>query len=109
MDCEARTNPGQDANDLAGSLRRLLEEQLAAGREGDLSRVAQLGEQADALVARILRQGGEAPALEDLRRDLKGSYDDVVLMLRAEQSDVQSKLTQLRRMRRVIGAYRTEP
>jgi len=70
--------------------------------------LAALAEEADVLTARIVRQGGGMPAaLENLRHDLKGSYDELILMLRAEQADVQGKLKQVRRGRRAIGAYKT--
>jgi len=106
---EVRTNAEQKMKDLAARLRPLLEEQLAAGREGNFSQVVQLGERADAIVTRIVRQGGEAPAaLENLRRELKGLYDELILMLRAEQADVQGRLKQLRRAQRALGAYRTD-
>lgn len=109
MACDVPTNAEQDINDLAVSLRHLLEEQRTAGREGDFARVVRLGELADAVVARIVRQGGEVPAtLESLRRDLKGGYDELVLILRAEQVDVQGRLRQLRRVKRTLGVYKTD-
>lgn len=109
MECDVRTHPERNPEDLATGLRHLLEEQRAAGREGDFTRMLQLGERADAIVARIVRQGGEVPvALESLRHDLKGLYDELVLMLRAEQADVQGKLKQLRQVKRALGAYKTE-
>ncbi|NLH42184.1 MAG: hypothetical protein GX448_10115 [Planctomycetes bacterium] len=99
---------GREIEELAGRLCRLLEEQLIAGREGDLSRVEQLGWQADALVTGITcREGGAAGISQTRRRDLKRSYDELTLMLKAEQADVQGKLKQLRKVKRVVGAYRT--
>jgi hypothetical protein len=64
-----------------------------------------LGEQANAVVARIVRQGGDLGLRQG---DLKRSYHELILTLRAEQADVQGKLKQLRRVKRVVGAYRRD-
>jgi hypothetical protein len=109
MECDRSHDVGQAVEELAMRLCRLLEGQLAAGREGDLSRVEQLGEQANGIVASIVRQEGGAAAIpQDRRRQLKRSYDELTLMLRAEQADVQSRLRQLRKVKRVVGAYRMD-
>jgi len=100
---------GRQIEELAGRLCRLLEEQLAAGREGDLARIERLGEQTEAIVARIAKgQGGPAAIPQARRLDLKRSYDELTLMLKAEQAGVQGKLRQLRKVKRVVGAYRMD-
>ncbi len=109
MECDPRTDAGQESDELVADLLRLLKEQLAAGREGDLARLEQLGERANAVVAGIVRRGGGVPAaMGARRRDLEKSYGELVLMLRAHQADVQSRLKQLRQVKRVVGAYRTD-
>ncbi|HSW01231.1 MAG TPA: hypothetical protein VLI39_13735 [Sedimentisphaerales bacterium] len=101
-----RHDAGREVENLAIRLCGLLEEQLAAVRKGDFSRIEQLGEQTSAVVAGIAGQEGGAAAISrPRRRDLKRSYDELSLMLEAEQADVQSKLRQLRKVKRAIGAY----
>jgi hypothetical protein len=93
----------------AKNLRDLLTAQLAAGREGDLSRLEQLVERANAAVAEIARCGGrESAALEAERRELRGLYGELTLILRAEQADVQDRLKKMRKVKRVVAAYRTD-
>lgn len=105
-ECDRQTDIGRDVEDLAARLHRLLEEQLAAGREGNVSRVERLGRQADEVVARIVES--EGVVLEARRRDLERSYQALALILRGEQDDVQRKLRQLRRVKRAVNAYRTD-
>ena len=109
MDRDRQARTGQDAQTLATKLHRLLDEQLTAGREGNLSRVEQLGEQANAVVEEIVQQGDEMSAvLGAHRRSLERSYGELILMLRAQQADVQGRLRQLRRVKRAVGAYRID-
>jgi hypothetical protein len=109
MECDRGNDAGQETDELAARLCRLLEGQLAAGREGDLPRIERLGEQGDAIVARMARRGDGAPAISQARRrDLKRLHDELTLMLRAEHADVQGKLRQLRKVKRAVGAYRMD-
>jgi hypothetical protein len=95
--------------ELMTSLQHLLEEQLAAGREGNFAHMLQWGELASAIVARIVEQGGDASAIVEARRhELKRLYDELALMVQAEQSDTRSKLKQLRQTKRAAGAYRMD-
>jgi len=101
-----RQDVGREVEDLAIRLCCLLKEQLEAVRKGDFSRVESLGERTNAVVAGITgHEGGAAAISKTRRRDLKRSYDELTLMLQAEQADVQSKLKQLRQVKRAIGAY----
>ena len=109
MECDRRNDAGQDMGELVATLYHLLEGQLAAGREGDLSRVEQLGEQANAVVAGIARNGGDLSAVLGTRGgDVKRLYDELILMLQAERSDVQGKLKKVRQVKRAAGAYRVD-
>ena len=95
--------------DQITNLRHLLEEQLTAGREANFSRMLQLGEQADAVVAGIVKEGGGEPAVTEARRhDLERLYNGLAQMLRAERANMQGKLKQLRRVKRAVNAYRTD-
>jgi hypothetical protein len=93
----------------AKSLRDLLNAQLAAGRDGDLSRLEQLAERANAAVAEIARCGApESATFGAERRELRRLYDELILILRAEQADVQDRLKKMRKVKRVVAAYRTD-
>jgi hypothetical protein len=109
MPSDRPRNAEEEMTHLATSLRGLLNAQLAAGREGNLSRVERLSEKANAAVAKIASDGGdESAVLGAERRELKRLYEELTLILRAEQADVQNKLKQLRKVKRVVAAYRTD-
>ena len=105
MQCERKTGSQLEGRELAASLRHLLEAQLAAGREGNLVQVERLGERASAVVEAIVRNGGAVWTEAEGGRDLEKLYGELILLLRAQQADVQNRLTQLRRVKRAIGAY----
>lgn len=109
MEHSAQIDVERKMEELTTSLRCLLDEQLAAGRRGDFSGMVQLGELADAVVARIVGQGGNASAILEARREELGRlYDELFLVLRAEQTDVEGRLKKLRRVKRAVGAYRVD-
>jgi hypothetical protein len=108
-ECDLCNDAGQEMESLVESLCLLLEEQRSAGREGDLTRVEQLGEQGGAIVAAIARrEGGTSAIPQARRRELMRSYEKLTLLLRAEQADVQDKMKQLRKVKRVVEAYRMD-
>jgi hypothetical protein len=99
----------EEMRQWARSLRDLLNAQLAAGRGGDLSRLEQLAERANAAVAELACCGGrESAAFEAERRELTRLYGELTLILRAEQADVQDRLKKMRKVKRVVAAYRTD-
>ena len=64
--------------------------------------------QANAVVAGIVRQGGDVPAvLGARRRELERAYGELTLMLRAQQAEVQGKLKQVRQVKRAVGVYQS--
>jgi hypothetical protein len=96
----------KDGEELLVSLRRLLEEQQAAAREGNLSRVEQLGELTDAVVAQIApRADFLLDARTAQRGDLERLYRELLMVLEAQQADVRDKLRQVRQVKRAVGAY----
>jgi hypothetical protein len=105
MKCDGQTGPEREVEELVASLHRLLEAQLAAGREGDFARVERLGEQANAVVEAIVRRGVNVRTDVHGGRDLERLYSELTLLLRAQQADIQDKLRQLRRVKRVVGVY----
>ena len=75
-------------------------------REGHFARVEELSIQADALVTRMVQGGNRTVAAEEVRCEgLERLYGELVLMLKAEQVDVQGNLRQLRQVKRAVGAY----
>lgn len=105
MECDPQTDAGQGMDELVADLHRLLDGQLAAGREGDFPRAEQLGKQANGVVAGIVRRGA---ITETQRHALEQSYGELILVLRAHQADVQGRLRQLRQVKRAVGAYRID-
>jgi len=105
MEREHHTDDEQEKRELVASLRRLLEAQLTASHEGDVLRVGQLGERANAIVEAIVQRGGIAEAESDDLCDLKKLYGELIQLTQAQQADVQSRLGQVRRMKRVVAAY----
>jgi polyhydroxyalkanoate synthesis regulator phasin len=105
MEREHHTDDEQEKRELVASLRHLLEAQLTASHEGDVLRVGQLGERANAIVEAIVQRGGIAEAESDDLCDLKKLYGELIQLTQAQQADVQSKLGQVRRMKRAVAAY----
>jgi len=105
-------SPGQmdtirSAEQRAEQLCNLLEQQLAAAREGDASRVESLGVSVDAVIGGAGEPGAGLPVDLGRRRErVKRLYDELRLVLSAEQADIQGRLKQLRKVRKALSAYR---
>ena len=98
--------PTTEAEDLPEQLWGLLTEQVTAARQGRMAQVEHLGVRVDAVMARMAPGRASQPVMaESQRTRLKQQYDELVLTLRAEQADVQANLVQLRKVKRVVGAY----
>lgn len=98
--------PTNEMDGLAERLYRLLKEQLTATRQGNLSRVEQLGELTNAVVAQIAACGGLGSLAPPARRaELERLYGEFLTLLGAQQADVQDKLRQVRQVKRAVGAY----
>jgi len=94
------------ADHWAAELCTLLKEQVAAAREGDLSRVERLGRAVDAVIGRADQSFGELSIALGFRRErVERLYRELSLMLSAERADVQSELQKLRRVKRAVDAY----
>ncbi len=105
MRCERHTDDEQKKGELLAALRQLLETQLTASHEGNLTRVAQLSERANAIVDAIVQRGGIAEDESEGVDDLKKLYGELIQMTQAQQADVQNRLRQVRRVRRAVTAY----
>jgi hypothetical protein len=101
--------PTEKAEDLAEQLCGLLAEQITHARQGNMVQVERLGARADMVLAQMASdQTGQPVMAESQRARLKRQYDELALTLRAEQGDVQTKLKQLRQVKRVVGAYNSK-
>ena len=95
----------EEAEALPERLCSLLTEQIAWARQGNMTQVERLGARVDVVIARMAQGPVNSPVIaESQRARLKQQYDELVLTLRAERADVQSKVKQLRQVKRVVGA-----
>ena len=102
-----------DANSSSDRMQTVLDElngllvrQMASVREGNFGQVEQMATHADALVAAIAQSpSSESMVVERRKAHLKKLYDELTLALRAERSQAQGKLKQLRQVKRAVGAY----
>ncbi len=104
-DAPSKTGPGRLAERLE-ELSCLLRGQIAGVREGQLDQVERLAARAETLVAGMIRDRQYAGTLEESQRaHLTRLYDELTLALRAERGDVETRLTQLRQVKRAVVAY----
>lgn len=94
------------AEDWPAQLCGLLTEQIAFARQGNMGQVERLGTEVDAIIAAMAPGLAESPlTIGPQRSRLRELYDELVLVLQAEQADVQTKLRQLQQVKRVVGVY----
>ena len=99
----------EETEDLPEQLCGLLTEQVTYARRGNMAQVERLGARVDAVMAQMAPDRASQPVMTEPQRvRLKRQYDELVLTLRAEQADVQTKLKQLRQVKRVVGAYNSK-
>jgi hypothetical protein len=103
-DCQRSEPVG--AEDWPAQLCGLLTEQIAFARQGNMGQVERLGTQVDGIIAAMGPAPANAPLMAGSQRSrLEELYDELVLVLQAEQADVQTKLTQLQQVKRAVGVY----
>jgi len=96
----------QDTGELVKSLCTLLQEQAKCVREGNLSRVEQLGEQVDRVIVGIMQIGGrESPIPAAYHGCLRQLYEELTLAIQAQMHDVHARLKLLRQVKRAAGIY----
>ena len=101
--------PADAVQAMSEELDRLLTQQIACAREGDLDQVERLAARTETLVAAIAsREAAGLTMAASHRVRLRQRYDELTLVLRAERSDVQTKLRQVRQVKRAVGSYRHE-
>lgn len=103
-------HPGEgpgDAKPLLDELQALLEKQVRVARQGDLATMAVLTEEADAVVAKVVRLGvNGTPEFERRRSVLESLFDTLSLVLTTARSDVHDEIKRMRRGKNVLGIYR---
>ena len=93
--------------DLPACVCDLLAQQVACARAANFTGVTRLGAEINAAIAEMAQDQMHSPRFtEPQRRLMERLYDELALTLRVEQADVQAKLTRLRQVKRVVGAYR---
>lgn len=98
--------PADFVQAMPEELDRLLVQQIACVREGNLDRLEQIAARTEALVAGIASERLSGPPLTTAQKErLQRLYDEVTLALRAEQNEVQAKLNQLRQVKKALSAY----
>jgi len=102
-DCASVESVDQEAS--VARLCGLLAEQVACGRQGRIAQVERLAAQVDGVIAGMTHCQESLPVMTDSqRRRVRRLYDELVLTLQADQADVQTKLRQLRQVKRIVGA-----
>ena len=87
-------------------LRNLLEKQIGYARQGNISEIEALSEQANSLVGKIARSGIlELPESKMQREFLRKLYQDLYLALTAQQADTAKDLRRIRRGKKTVATY----
>ncbi len=87
-------------------LEDLLHRQVARLRKYDLDGAMQIAEQISPLARAVAAEGTlERPQMAEVRRRIKGLYQEVTLTIAAERQEVADKLKQIREGLRVLSKY----
>lgn len=92
---------------LLDNLQNLLKEQLELAHQASLGQVELLGKQVEPLVQEIAQAKVlELPEFRQRRMYLQRLYEEICLALTAQQADTSRELSQVRKGKKAIGAYR---
>lgn len=95
--------------DMLDELQKLLEQQIELVHQGNSSggRFEALSSRVDFLAHEIAETKVlERDEMEERRTKLRKTFDRLRLALTAQKNDIADKLSQIRRGRKTIGAYR---
>ncbi len=93
---------------LLEKLQKILEKQIELARQGKISDVQALTNGAASLSQKITEKGLlKLPEFENHRLKLQEMYQALCLALSAQKADIAEQLTQIRKGKKTIGAYRT--
>jgi hypothetical protein len=87
-------------------LQTLLEKQIEAAQEGNLTNVELYSKQADSLAGQIAKSDilGQSE-LRGRREHLQKLYDSLCLAITAQKGHVSEKLTRIRKARKTLETY----
>ncbi len=92
---------------LLDELQRLLKKQIAMARKSNINEIEVLSKQADSLMGKITRPGIlESAEFRSRREQLRKLYQNLCLVLTAQQAETAGKLSQVRRGKKTIDVYR---
>jgi hypothetical protein len=88
-------------------LQSLLERQIELTRQGSISEVEALGEQADSLAGKLAQSGIlESAEFRNRRERLQKLYEDLRLAITVQKADAFAELRRVRKGRKAVEAYR---
>jgi len=97
-----------DQQVLLHDLQILLEKQIELANQGNIKDVEVIAGQVGSLVGRITGRGIlEKPEFQNQRRQLQKLYEDLCLAITSQKAETGEKLSQVRKGRKMLGAYRS--
>jgi hypothetical protein len=88
-------------------LQSLLERQIELARQGSISEVEALSEQADSLAGKLVQSGiMESVEFRNRRERLQKLYEDLRLAVTVQKADAFAELRRVRKGRKAVEAYR---
>jgi len=91
---------------LLDELQNLLEKHLRLARQGNVGDIKTISRQAE-LIEKIVSEGVfESDEFENRKERLQKLYRELNIALAAQKGDVAEKLEQVRKGRKIVGAYR---
>jgi len=92
---------------LYDELQNLLEKQIEMIRRGDIGNFEALSKQTNSLVERCVQSGiFKGADFENQREKLKKLYEQLSLAISAQKAETSEKLSNIRKGKRTLHAYR---
>jgi hypothetical protein len=89
-------------------LQNLLEKQIDLANQGNIKDVEAMARQASSLAERITdKKVLERPEFQNRRQQLQKLYEDLCLVITAQKAKTGEQLIQIRKGRKMLGAYRS--
>jgi len=93
---------------LLDDLQHLLERQLELARQGNVSNIEALSEQANSLVEKIAQAGIlELAEFKNQREQLQKLCNSLCLAITAQKADIAERLSRVRKGKKTIQTYRS--
>ena len=92
---------------LLDELQNLLEQQIGYARHSNVNEIEALSKKANSLVGKIARSGIlKTSEFKNQRDQLRKSYQDLCLALTTQQAENAKELSQVRKGKKTVMAYR---